>query len=111
MQQIVVNAAMTTQFENVFIPGVRSWASNEPAGISITMVLQSQQTLTLPPTGAIWNFWDINLQGQLQLPPSNINGWILPDKLYWFNVQNLQNRPNSFYCRFNFLGPNINVLR
>ena len=111
MQQIVVNAALTTPFENVFIPGVRSWASTEPAGISIsTTPLQSQQTLTLSPIGVIWDFWDINFQNAIELAPSNINSWIQPGQLYWFNVQNLQNRPNSFYCRFNFLGSNINIL-
>jgi len=110
MQQVAVNAAMTTPFENVFIPGLRSWASAEPAGISITMTNQAQQSLTLPPTGVVWDFWDVNLQGQIQLVPNNINGWIFPDQLYWFNIQNVQNRPNSFYCRFNFLGPNINIL-
>lgn len=111
MQQIVVNAAMTTPFENVFIPGVRSWASLEPAGISISASpLQSQQTLTLPPTGVIWDFWSSALNGQIVLAPNNVNSWINPNTLYWFNVQNVQNRPNSFYCRFNFLGPNINII-
>lgn len=109
IQQIAINAAMTTPFENVFIPGIRSWASRQPAGISITMTLQSQQTLTLPPTGVVWDFWDVNLQGQITLTPSNVNGWINHNELYWFNVQNVQNRPNSFYCRFNFLGPNVNI--
>lgn len=110
MQQVVINAAMTTPFENVFIPGVRSWASLEPAGISISATpLQSQQTLTLPPTGVIWDFWDVNLQGTVELVPSNVNSWIQPGQLYWFNVQNVQNRPNSFYCRFNFLGSGIDI--
>lgn len=111
MQQVTVNAAMTTLFENVFIPGLKSWASIEPAGISITNTpLQSQQTLTLPPTGVIWNFWDVARQAHIELPPSNVNSWIKHGQLYWFNVQNIQNRPNSFYCRFNFIGPCINIL-
>ena len=67
VQQVVIAAALTTQFENVFIPGVAAWASAEPAGISITNTLQSQQNIKLPPTGVTWNFWDIALQNQLQL--------------------------------------------
>jgi hypothetical protein len=111
MQQVVVNVALTTPFENVFIPGVRSWASAEPSGISLTnSPLQSQQTITLSPTGAVWDFWDISLQKSIDLAPSNVNTWINHNQLYWFNVQNVQNRPNSFYCRFNFLGPNLNIL-
>lgn len=109
VQQVIISAALTTQFENVFIPGVVAWASTEPAGISITSTLQSQQNIHLPPTGVYWNFWDIALQNQLELPKSNINSWVYADSVYWFNVKNTQNRPNSFYCRFNFVGQGINV--
>ena len=109
VQQVTIAAALTTQFENVFIPGVVTWASAEPAGISITSTLQSQQNIHLPPTGVYWNFWDIALQNQLELPKSNINSWVYADRVYWFNVKNTQNRPNSFYCRLNFVGPGVNV--
>jgi len=109
--QLVIDMANTTPFQNVYIPGIRSWCSTEPAGPSITALPRAgESTINLPPSGAKWNFWLIDLEGQFVLADANIHHWIYGGVIYWMNVQNLQNRDNNFFCRFTYTGPGVNIV-
>jgi hypothetical protein len=110
-QQVVIDMANTTPFQNVYIPGVRSYASSEPFGISLTSAPRAGEgSINLPPSGAKWNFWLIELEGTITLAEANINHWIYPGTVYYMNVQNLQNRENYFFCRFTYTGPGVNIV-
>ena len=57
-QQVVIDLANTTPFENVFVQGIRAWPSKEAAGQSFTSApRQTQSSLILPPCGVKWNFY------------------------------------------------------
>lgn len=104
--QLVIDAADTTPFESCFIPVIRCWPSEEAAGQSITsQPLASQGTVNLGPNGVKWNFWLLDLVDVSSLEESDINRWIDPNKTYWMNVQNLQNKASFFWLRFTFYGP------
>jgi hypothetical protein len=110
-QQVTIDIADTTPFQNIWIPGARSWASTQPGGRSMTSSpFQSQQSVNLPPNGIKWNFWLIDLQGSIVLDQTNINHWINSTDTYWMNVQNLQNRDSYFYCRFTYEGAGITIV-
>jgi len=106
-QQLIVELANTTPFQNCFVPSVRAWPSTEASGISITSTpYQSQNTINLPPTGFKYNFWLIDEVDQNNLLPSDVNHFIIFGNQYWINVQNLQNKPSSFFCKFVYYGKN-----
>jgi hypothetical protein len=107
-QQLVVELADTTPFENCFIPVVRAWPSTEASGISLTASPRYiQNTINLPPTGVKYNFWLSNEVNQEDLVPASINHAIYFGQQYWMNVQNLQNKTSYFYCKFTFYGKGI----
>lgn len=110
-QQLTIDMANTTPFQNVYIPGMRSWASTEPGGSSISISPRaSESSINLPPSGAKWNFWLLELQGLVPLEEANVHHWVSPNATYWMNVQNLQNRENYFFCRFTYTGPGVNIV-
>lgn len=110
-QQVVVDLANMTPFENVFVPGIRSWPSKEAAGQSVTSSpRQSQSSINLPPSGVKWTFYRPDLETNC-LMDGDIKAMIQPDTIYWMNVQNLQNKPNYFFCRFHYYGIGVESVR
>lgn len=110
-QQVLIDLANTTPFENVFIPGMRSWPSREAAGQSITAApLQTQASINLPPSGVKWLFYRDNLDPKI-LKDTDVSTLVAEDTIYWMNVQNLQNRENYFYCRFRYYGIGVESIR
>lgn len=110
-QQVVIDMANTTPFENVFIPGIRSWPSKEAAGQSFTSSpLQTQANLNLPPSGVKWNFYRDELDIQY-LKDADVKALIKADTIYWMNVQNLQNKANYFFCRFHYYGLGVESIK
>jgi hypothetical protein len=110
-QQVVIDLALTTPFENVFVLGVRSWPSSEAAAQSITASpRQSQAYINLPPSGVKWNFYRNDLDPSL-IEPADITVPIFGDTRYWMNVQNLQNKLNYFFCRFHYYGLGVESIK
>lgn len=110
-QQVVIDLASTTPFENVFVPGTRSWPSREAAGSSMTSSpLQTQASINLPPSGVKWNFYRSEIDPKI-ICEADIKAEIFPDTIYWMNVQNLQNKPNYFFCRFHYYGLGVESIR
>jgi hypothetical protein len=110
-QQVVIDLANTTPFENVFIPGIRSWPSKEAAGQSITSApRQTEAYLNLPPSGVKWNFYLNGLDPKI-IETADVKTLIFSDTIYWMNVQNLQNKPNYFFCRFHYYGIGVESVR
>ena len=106
--QVVIDLADMNPFESCFIPALRCWPSIEAAGTSITaQPLASRGDIVLGPNGTKWNFWLLDLIDISSLEPADINRWIEPDKIYWMNVQNLHNRPGTFWLRYTFYGTDI----
>ena len=106
--QLIIELADTTPFENCFIPVVRTWPSTEASGISITASPRYiQNTINLPPTGVKYNFWLSGVVNPIELVPNDINHPVLADTQYWMNVQNLQNKQSNFYCKFTYYGRGI----
>lgn len=107
-QQVVIDAADTTRFESCFIPVLRAWPSKEAAGMSITSSPNSALTsVNLGPNGCRWNFWLLDVVAKNDLKEADIYQWINDGTTYWFNIQNLQNKPANFWLRFTFHGAGI----
>lgn len=107
--QIIVELSDTTPFQNCFIPVLRSWASVEPVGVSLTSSPRSSQTtINLSPIGLKYNFWLVTEVTPDQLVESSVNHPIEDDTQYWMNIQNLQNKPSFFFCKFTYIGKNMN---
>ena len=110
-QHVVIDLANTTPFENVFVPGIRSWPSREAAGQSMTSApLQTQASINLPPSGVKWNFYRYAIDN-LKLCEADITAPVEADTIYWMNVQNLQNKANYFFCRFHYYGIGVESVR
>ena len=110
-QQVVIDLALTTPFENVFVLGVRSWPSKEAAAQSITASpRQTEAYINLPPSGIKWNFHRQDLDTTC-IHDADISAPIFADTMYWMNVQNLQNRENYFFCRFRYYGIGVESIR
>lgn len=104
--QVIITLANTTPFLNVFVPASRCWPSTQPVGNSITASpLQSNANPTLPQVELTWNFYSNELVGTDAIKPATITKAINVKTTYWMNVQNLQNKPSYFYCKFEYFSP------
>ena len=109
--QVVIDLANTTPFQNVYVPGQRCWPSTEPVGSSMTYSpLPTEASINLPPTGVKWNFYLEELYKSPLLKEAVIYKMVEHRVTYWMNVVNLQNKENYFFCRFSYYSPNTELI-
>lgn len=107
-QQLVMDLADTTPFENCFIPVIRVWPSKVPVGPSMTGAPNTAiNTVNLGPNGFLYNFYLIDEVEEAKRKEASLCQWIRPNVTYWMNVQNLQNKESFFWLRYTFYGPDI----
>lgn len=106
--QIVIELADITPFQNCFVPVLRSWASKEISGESLTNSPRTiQNTTNLSPYGLKYNFWLPDYVTDENIHPSDINHAVFANTQYWMNVQNLQNKTSNLYCKFTLIGKSL----
>ena len=82
---------------------IRMWPATEPNGRSITITPYSGlESIRLNGDGYVWNFYQAG-QNQYITADAHINQWIDTNKVYFMNVQNLENRDNHFYLKFIYI--------
>lgn len=81
---------------------IRAWMGADPNGASIIPPLSTVPTnVHLTVLGYTWVFYKAGMDLS-QLEPSNVKYVIDPAHIYYFNVQNCENKDNSYYLRFTF---------
>lgn len=92
--------------EPVYLPTTRVWPSVEPMGTSLITTNQSTNYVVVNGRGITYNLFDIgepNLTKIVYNPRPDITWPLSKDKVYYFNVQNMNNRPIRVYVKFDYL--------
>lgn len=83
---------------------IRCWMSSYPNGPDVLPVSYGNKlNAHLSTMGRSWCFYKQGID-VASLQPADIAYPIYADKIYYFNVQNLENKDNSYYLRFTFIG-------
>jgi hypothetical protein len=106
-EQIIV-AGQHTAYANTQNWSISMWASEEPNGISITTAFPNVSEPRLSAAGFVWNLFDNTNPSLANVPKSYVRRIdysqpIAKNKIYYWNVQNLENKNNAYYLRFIFL--------
>ena len=81
---------------------IRAWLSRDPNGENILPVVYgARRTVSLSAMGDTWCFY-ANGTDAAALLPATVSFGIDPTHTYYFNLQNLENKDNAYYCRFTY---------
>lgn len=100
-QQVQIMAVHNTYTQNQQ-KTIRAWLSVDPNGRNILPApYGANLNIHLGLIGNSWCFHVINMD-QLQVLPADVTYTIDPDRQYYFNLQNVENKDNSYYLKFTF---------
>ena len=86
---------------------MRGWLSIDPNGDNILPAVYGiNRNVHLSFSGNSWNFYSLG-----SIPEkANVSYLIDPTQIYYFNIQNVSNEDESYYCRFTFVGKGTNII-
>jgi hypothetical protein len=88
---------------------IRAWLSADPNGSNILPVaLGARRAVNLSGIGNKWCFYAYRLDTAL-LQEADINFNIDPNHIYYFNLQNLENKDNAYYLRFTYKSHDVTL--
>lgn len=100
-QQVLISAVHNNYTKNQQ-KTVRAWLSVDPNGSNILPAAYGARLdIHLGLIGNSWCFHIVDLD-KSQVLPADVTYVIDPNKQYYFNLQNLENKDNSYYLKFTF---------
>jgi len=83
---------------------LRAWLSPDPSGGNVLPSAYGvRQNVHLTYAGNTWDFYAVGLPPNL-IQNANTAYVINPAQIYYFNIQNISNTDDGYYCRFTFTG-------
>jgi hypothetical protein len=80
---------------------LRAWLSIDPGGSNILPSNYGPlRNVHLTYFGNSWNFHVLGFNGCLL--PADVDFWVYPDKVYYFNIQNTSNEKDGYYLRLSY---------
>jgi hypothetical protein len=100
-QQVLITAVHNTYVQNQQNT-LRAWLSIDPNGSNVLPAAYGVNlNIHLGLIGNSWCFHIVNIDNAHVLP-ANVTYIIEQTKQYYFNVQNVENKDNSYYLKFTF---------
>jgi len=82
---------------------IRAWLSVDPNGSNvIPPQFGTRLEIHLTTIGRSWCFYEVGLQPE-NMAKAEVSYIIDPKTIYYFNIQNLENKGNPYYLRFTFM--------
>lgn len=100
-QQVLISAVHNNYYQNQQ-KTIRSWLSVDPNGSNVMPAIYGASLdIHLGLIGNTWCFHTVGLDASLLLP-ADVTYVIDPNRQYYFNMQNVENKDNSYYLKFTF---------
>jgi hypothetical protein len=100
-QQVQIMAVHNTYVQNQQ-KTIRAWLSVDPNGRNILpSIYGASLNIHLGLIGNSWCFHTVDIE-QSQILPADVKYIIDPNQQYYFNLQNVENKDNSYYLKFTF---------